>query len=533
LKEDNIKYTICTEGSDSNFHYLRVMLLSLLKHNPWAGNDITIFTCNETPLSRHNRTILESICKNIKFHDIDPNIYASLNIKGGIRKNILPLLYKIEAFNLTENDVVLYVNSSSLCISGLDFVFNGDSEAMAANTGYISRDKRSPDFRKLKVDEFNTSLLLLSKSILSENISSYILDRLSRIKNLTNRIIEKEIKDSLKIRQIEIGYFDLNRVIKKSRYTDSKYNNFLSIKKNVGLIQLDINFSGKNDSSRLMYRKIDSIWQSYNQQGEWNTESKDQRLAKDHVSSYLKKIDLNKQQSSVSINGVSIVIPAHKAELYIEECLDSIKNQNSNVNVEILIGIDNCNSTLDKVSNIKEKYPNLKVVFSNTSVGPYTIRNSLLELAKFDNILFFDADDIMLPNLISEVLKYYHKNRPIRFKYYNFVDGKNYKTHKSAHRDVAHGVFFSPKQVLDKIGGFQPWMCGADTEFMKRCQINRFNDIRLPNFLFYRRIHGNSLTQNSTTNHRSKVRENARRYISTNRDWSIPIGRKIINLIEL
>jgi len=271
LKEDNIKYTVCTEGSDSNFHYLRVMLISLLKHNPWADKDITIFTCDETPLSRHNRTILESICKNIKFHDIDPNIYASLNIKGAIRKSILPLLYKIEAFNLTENDVVLYVNSSSLCISSLDFVFSGKSEAMVANTGYISQDKRNPDPRKLKVDESNTSLLLLSKSVLSENMSPHIIDRLSRIKNLTDKVIEKEIIDSLKIRQIEIGYFDLNRVIKKSRYTDSKYNNFLSIKKNVGLIQLDINFSRKNDSSRLMYRKIDAIWQSYNQQGEWNT----------------------------------------------------------------------------------------------------------------------------------------------------------------------------------------------------------------------------------------------------------------------
>jgi hypothetical protein len=304
LKEDNIKYTVCTEGSDSNFHYLRVMLISLLKHNPWVGRDITIFTCDETPLSRHNRTILESICKNIKFHDIDPNIYASLNIRGVIRKSILPLLYKIEAFNLTENDIVLYVNSSSLCISSLDFVFSGKSEAMVANTGYMSQDKRSPDPRKLKVDEFNTSLLLLSKSVLLENISSHIMYRLSRIKGLTDRIIEKEIIDSLKIREIEIGYFDLNRVIKKSRYTDSKYNNFLSIKKNVGLIQLDVNFSRKNDSSRLMYRKIDAIWQSYNQQGEWSTEESLNGLSK--VADYAKIISNIHKTRSINIAPIKI-----------------------------------------------------------------------------------------------------------------------------------------------------------------------------------------------------------------------------------
>jgi hypothetical protein len=509
------------------------MLISLLKHNPWVGKDITIFTCDETPLSRHNRTILESICKNIKFHDIDPNIYASLNIKGVIRKSILPLLYKIEAFNLTENDVVLYVNSSSLCISSLDFVFSGKSEAMVANTGYMSQDKRSPDPRKLKVDEFNTSLLLLSKSVLLENISSHIIYRLSRIKGLTDRIIEKEIIDSLKIRQIEIGYFDLNRVIKKSRYTDSKYNNFLSIKKNVGLIQLDINFSRKNDSSRLMYRKIDAIWQSYNQQGEWNTLIDSNNEKTKLIQDYVRKKESFPSSNYLSDGKISIIIPAYKADKYIEECLMSIQNQDCKNEIEILVGIDNCQATLSKIKSIKDSYPNLKVYYSDKSVGPYVMRNSLINLSSHENILFFDADDVMKSNLITTILRYYDPNRPIRFKYCNFNDGSNYKLHNTKHIDIAHGVFFSTKNMLNRVGGFQPWLCGADTEFIKRCRLNKIKDIRLNDFLFYRRIHKNSLTQSAATNYRSKVREDAKKFINNNKDWSIPIIRKIANLIEL
>jgi hypothetical protein len=86
------------------------------------------------------------------------------------------------------------------------------------------------------------------------------------------------------------------------------------------------------------------------------------------------------------------------------------------------------------------------------------------------------------------------------------------------------------KKILDRIGGFQPWICGADTEFMKRCSMNGIRGTRIEIPLFYRRIHPKSLTQNGPTNHRSRIRIEKQRFIKTNRDWAIPISRKKVYL---
>ena len=71
MKKDDIKYCIVTEGADFNFHYLRVMLNSLLKHNSWAKDNIIIMICDLTPLSLHNKEILKSINDKIQFVEID------------------------------------------------------------------------------------------------------------------------------------------------------------------------------------------------------------------------------------------------------------------------------------------------------------------------------------------------------------------------------------------------------------------------------------------------------------------------------
>ena len=169
---------------------------------------------------------------------------------------------------------------------------------------------------------------------------------------------------------------------------------------------------------------------------------------------------------------------------------------------------------------------------TDKNVGPYIIRNTLATKAKYDNLLFFDADDIMNNNMISTILSYYNESRPIRFKYLNFIHGNNYLKGRP-HSTVAHGVFFISKKIFDGVGGFQPWMCGADTEFMKRCSNNGIIDINISNYIFYRRIHNQSLTQNKSTRYRSKIRDVAVKFIKTNKNWSIPINRKTTELIKI
>ena len=121
-----------------------------------------------------------------------------------------------------------------------------------------------------------------------------------------------------------------------------------------------------------------------------------------------------------NVYDVSVLIPAWKTAEYIEECLDSVYKQRP---LEILVGVDGCQETLDKLLEIKYKYPNLKVFWSEENVGCYLIRNSLFRESVGNKIIFFDSDDIMMDELIPTVCHYLDEYDVVRFKKLSGVFG--------------------------------------------------------------------------------------------------------------
>jgi glycosyltransferase involved in cell wall biosynthesis len=122
-----------------------------------------------------------------------------------------------------------------------------------------------------------------------------------------------------------------------------------------------------------------------------------------------------KQNDSLLKNEVSIIIPAWKADKWINDCLQSIYDQSwfkdKNNKWEILVGIDNCEKT--KFAALPKE--NTKLYFFKEHYGPYVIRNTLAYNSKYDNLLFFDSDDLMHPDLIKDCFEL-NKNL-IRFQY--------------------------------------------------------------------------------------------------------------------
>ena len=134
---------------------------------------------------------------------------------------------------------------------------------------------------------------------------------------------------------------------------------------------------------------------------------------------------------------LSIIIGAFQAHKYIEECLQSIQNQTAfrsgTIDYEILIGIDGCQMTLDKVLYLQDKCSihesnpsqthesnpdavarlsrvtplnNTKVFYMPKNQGVYITFNTLLSKATGTHILFFGADDIMFPNMVEKCFEY-------------------------------------------------------------------------------------------------------------------------------
>ncbi len=225
-------------------------------------------------------------------------------------------------------------------------------------------------------------------------------------------------------------------------------------------------------------------------------------------------------QSDVYPEGVSVCISAYQTQDYIEECLDSVEAQTwfkSHSNWEVLLGIDGCEKTLEKVRDIMHKYRNLRVFMMDRNVGTYVTCNTIMKQAKYKWLLRFDSDDVMFPNMVEELLKYTRKDAEMVIPY-----AKNFGTTNN-NIGTAHGSMLMLHSTFEKFGGFKPWKCAADTELKKRLQkVTR--QMECPEILFKRRTHRNSLTNKAETNMLSPLR---RKYHSQIRTTTTVAGATI------
>lgn len=204
---------------------------------------------------------------------------------------------------------------------------------------------------------------------------------------------------------------------------------------------------------------------------------------------------------------ISIIIPAYKARKYIDECLSSIR---SNVEHEVLIGVDNCEETYSHIKHLEN------VFFFTQNVGPYVIKNTLVDLAKYENILFFDSDDIMNASSLHSVCKSLENADYVKLSYVNFF-GEKFKldmVNTPSSRKMNDGIIAIKRSVFNELNGFYPWRCGADTELHNRLIYNNIKGKSSEDVVCYRRLHGENLTMKKETDYKSSIRAAYMKYIS-------------------
>ena len=218
--------------------------------------------------------------------------------------------------------------------------------------------------------------------------------------------------------------------------------------------------------------------------------------------------------------GISIIITAYKMEKYIKKTLDSISKQTwfkKSNDWEVLIGVDACNKTLKYLHSIMGNYKNLRVFMMEENKGTYITTNTMMSIAKYDNLLRFDADDIMLPNLVEIVMKKSKNCDRIVFKYQNFrKDSQKKKILWS------YGQIFIKHWVFDYFGGFMPWRCEGDAEFIFR--VDKFITVhKINKILFKKRIHDSNLTVSKKTSMTSVFRK-------WHVNYTLKVSQKIKNI---
>lgn len=198
----------------------------------------------------------------------------------------------------------------------------------------------------------------------------------------------------------------------------------------------------------------------------------------------------------------SVLIPAYKAEKWIKDCIKGFENQapTKGYFYKIVVGVDGCRKTHEALSDFPHYY-------SEENVGAYVMLNSLIKENPSDIYVFFGADDIPFPNYLSSVIPVIEEYGYTRVREMRCDDKMNIMPNKG--RRLLGTAVFSQK-VLDDVGGFHSYRCACDTDFTKRAKACGYKPkeakLKLPEPLFYRRRHSDSLTKNGATRMKSQYR---------------------------
>lgn len=92
------------------------------------------------------------------------------------------------------------------------------------------------------------------------------------------------------------------------------------------------------------------------------------------------------------MNEISIIIPYHNAEMYIEKCINSALSQNVDKQI---ICVDDCSddNTSAVIKRMMEYTPSIQVVKNDKNIGAGLSRNVGMDHADGEFICFLDADD--------------------------------------------------------------------------------------------------------------------------------------------
>ena len=112
---------------------------------------------------------------------------------------------------------------------------------------------------------------------------------------------------------------------------------------------------------------------------------------------------------------VSIIVPIFNAELYLDECILSLVNQDYK-NIEIIL-IDD--GSTDRSLSICNKYANNEniIFLKQSNKGVSAARNKAINYSTGEYIMFVDSDDYCSNDMVSSIIEKMSDNKLISFGY--------------------------------------------------------------------------------------------------------------------
>jgi glycosyltransferase involved in cell wall biosynthesis len=220
---------------------------------------------------------------------------------------------------------------------------------------------------------------------------------------------------------------------------------------------------------------------------------------------------------------VSVIIPTRGNIDYLDECIKSILDQKCDKEFEILLGVDACAETVEHSKRNPEIYGEVRIFDFTKIFGPYVVKNTLANFARYDNLIFFDSDDIMADGALQN---FCDSIGDAHFGRLNFIEFETSKENIDEKSNLLSGSSIGIKSdPFLKINGFYDWTYGADLEFIGRISYEGFIPAIIPGIFYYKRNHEKSLTVELDTNPIKKVYLGIVKKNREEKDWPSPEHR--------
>lgn len=194
---------------------------------------------------------------------------------------------------------------------------------------------------------------------------------------------------------------------------------------------------------------------------------------------------------------VSIIVPIYNSERYLKECLDSVRQQSIPDFEVILINDGSTDASLEIAAEFSKNDSRFTVITIDNS-GPSIARNTGIDIASGEYIMFLDSDDMHANNAIKTALNrcidqqldiyffsaisiYDHDSSKIKESYYSrgdsiskkIINGECFFSNSIYSRTfIASPCLFIAKTSIIKHIKFQPNILHEDNLFMAELLLN-------------------------------------------------------------
>lgn len=179
---------------------------------------------------------------------------------------------------------------------------------------------------------------------------------------------------------------------------------------------------------------------------------------------------------------LSVVIPVYNAQFYLENCIESILNQNFEDFELLLINDGSTDSTLDICQEYERKDKRIRV-FNKTNSGVSDTRNYAINKIKGEYVLFIDSDDWIENNTFGSLFEVVDSNNPDLIIFGISIDVESEKNNiNSILNYYKRSSWKTKKEIQDNVYNlFEKALINSSCNKLYKSKILLNNNIRFKN----------------------------------------------------